>query len=102
MKYATGRDKTAVTMYIIQDARELAAHGQQAGTLLVKHQFAESYANRGHYMYSDLENFLGLTLLKRGLYEFISNYIIVIIQAKFLIFILKYSPLTNGGVFKLS
>jgi len=63
MKYATGRDKTAVTMYIIQDARELAAQGQQAGTLLVKHQFAESYANRGHYMYSDLENFLGLTFL---------------------------------------
>ncbi|MEK7580130.1 MAG: hypothetical protein AAB465_00745, partial [Patescibacteria group bacterium] len=63
MKYATGRGKTAVTMYIIQDARELAAQGQQAGTLLIKHQFAESYANRGYYMFSDLEDFLGLTFL---------------------------------------
>ena len=63
MKYATGRGKTAVVMYIIQDAKELAAQGQQAGTLLVEHQFSESYANRGHYMYTDLEDFLGLTFL---------------------------------------
>ncbi|MDI6743315.1 MAG: hypothetical protein QMD11_11335, partial [Smithella sp.] len=63
MKYATGKGKTAVTMYIIQDAKELAAQGQQAGTLLIKHQFAESYANRGYYMYSDLEDFLGLTFI---------------------------------------
>ena len=63
MKYATGRGKVAVTMFIIQDARELASQGQYAGTLLVNHQFAESYANRGYYMYSDLENFLGLTFM---------------------------------------
>lgn len=63
MKYATGRSKTAVTMFIIQDARELAAQGQQAGTLLVNHQLAESYANRGYFMYSDLEDFLGLTFI---------------------------------------
>lgn len=63
MKYATGRGKTAVTMFIIQDARELASQGQSAGTLLVNHQFAESYANRGYFMYSDLEDFLGLTFI---------------------------------------
>ena len=63
MKYATGRGKTAVTMFIIQDAKELTSQGQSAGTLLVNHQFAESYANRGYYMYSDLEDFLGLTFM---------------------------------------
>ena len=63
MKYATGRGKTAVTMYIIQDAKELTSQGQSAGTQLVNHQFAESYANRGYYMYSDLEDFLGLTFM---------------------------------------
>ena len=63
MKYANGRGKIAVTMYIIEDARELASQGQSAGTLLVNHQFAESYANRGHYMYFDIEGFLGLTFM---------------------------------------
>ena len=50
-------------MFIIQDAKELTSQGQSAGTLLVNHQFAESYANRGYYMYSDLEDFLGLTFM---------------------------------------
>jgi hypothetical protein len=63
MKYTVGREKTAVTMFIVQDGRELASQGQTGGTFLVNHQFAESYANRGHYMYSDLENFLGLTFV---------------------------------------
>ena len=79
MKYATGRGKTAVTMFIIQDARELTAQGQSAGTLLVNHQFAESYANRGYYMYSDLEDFLGLTFMADRTvmlpyYDFIRKY----------------------------
>ena len=79
MKYTAANGKTAVTMYIIEDGRELASQGQVAGTLLVNHQFAESYANRGHYMYFDLEDFLGLTFLgdrsmMRPYYEFIRNY----------------------------
>jgi hypothetical protein len=79
MKYAIGRGKLAVTMFIIQDARELASQGQYAGTKLVNHQFAESYANRGYYMYSDIENFLGLNFMADRTmmvpyYDFIRKY----------------------------
>lgn len=79
MKYAIGRGKTAVTMFIIQDARELSSQGLYAGTQLVNHQFAESYANRGYYMYSDIEDFLGLTFMADRTmmvpyYDFIRKY----------------------------
>lgn len=85
MKYATGRGRTAVTMYIIADAKELASVGQPAGTLLINHQFAESYANRGYYMYFDIEDFLGLTFMAdrtamRPYYDFIRKYPEVLID----------------------
>jgi hypothetical protein len=63
MRYVFGRGKTAVSMYIIADAKSFQAQGQHAATLLVNHQFAESYANRGYYMYFDIENFLGLNFM---------------------------------------
>ena len=60
MKYAANRGKAAAAMYIIADAKEFMAQGKEAGTRLVNHQFAESYANRGYYMYFNLHDFLGL------------------------------------------
>lgn len=63
MKYAIGRGRDAAAMYMIADGKELEAQGTKAGTLLINHQFAESYANRGYYMYFDLGNFLGLNFM---------------------------------------
>lgn len=79
MKYAAGRGKAAAAMYVIADGQELEAQGIHAGTLMINHQFAESYANRGYYMYFDLENFLGLNFMADRTmmvpyYEFIRKY----------------------------
>jgi len=79
MKYAAGLGKSAAAMYIIADGKELAAQGKVGGTQLINHQFAESYANRGYYMYFDLNNFLGLNFqadrsMMIPYYQFVRNY----------------------------
>jgi hypothetical protein len=60
MKYAFSLDTNAAAMYGIYDATGLSAQGAQGGSKLILHHFAESYANRGYYMYFDLNDYLGL------------------------------------------
>ncbi len=60
MKYAFSQDTNAAAMYVIYDAGALSDQNVDGGTKLVLHQMAESYANRGHYMYFDLVDYLGL------------------------------------------
>ncbi|GEM_PF-3371631 len=60
MKYAYSRNARAAAMYAINDATGLSAQGIQGGTTLILHHFAESYVNRGYYMYVDLNDYLGL------------------------------------------
>ena len=60
MKYAFSRHANAAAMYVINDAGALSDRDIDGGTRLVLHQLAESYANRGYYMYFDLVDYLGL------------------------------------------
>lgn len=60
MKYAYSQNVNAAALYAINDATGLSAQGVQGGTILILHHFAESYANRGYYMYADLNDYLGL------------------------------------------
>lgn len=60
MKYAYSREANAAAMYGIYDSIGLSAQGVEGGSKLILHHLAESYANRGYYMYFDLVDYLGL------------------------------------------
>ena len=59
MKYTAGLGKPGVTMpYGGSDSTLFSQLDANSGTFLILHQFAEAYANRGFYIYSDF-NYLG-------------------------------------------
>ncbi len=60
MKYAYGRNVNAAAMYALNNKNDINIQGLQGETKLVLHQFAESYANRGYYMYFEVTDYLGL------------------------------------------
>lgn len=60
MKYVVSQGKPAAAMYQILDSVEFSQRDVSGGTIMVNHEFAESYANLGYYMYFDLTNYLGL------------------------------------------
>jgi hypothetical protein len=60
MKYAHNLGKRKVAMYHIHDAKGFRQRDISGGSILITHEIAEAYANRGFYMYFDLNDYLGL------------------------------------------
>ncbi|MDO8627124.1 MAG: hypothetical protein Q7K42_01535 [Candidatus Diapherotrites archaeon] len=71
LKYAQNRDQRSTAMYGIYDALVLNKKGI-GGTTLLLHEFAESYANLGYYMFGDVVNYLGMTFKPER--NLLSNY----------------------------
>jgi hypothetical protein len=60
IKYANSQNSKAVVLMGIYDYGDLAAKGEAAGTALVQHFFAETYAGLGFFCYFDLSQaFIG-------------------------------------------
>ncbi len=59
LRFANSIGKKSAAMYGVYDGAFLNKTG--GGTMLLLHEFAESYANLGYYRFGDLDNFLGMT-----------------------------------------
>ncbi len=59
LRFAKSIGKRSAAMYGVYDASFLSK--TSGGTILLLHEFAESYANLGYYRFGDVDNFLGMT-----------------------------------------
>lgn len=71
LRYAQSRGQRSTAMYGLYDALLLNKTGI-GGTILLLHEFAESYANLGYYMFGNVDDYLGMTFIADR--NLLSNY----------------------------